>query len=243
MSHYLSHLADLTQNRLDTIQPRLASRFELTENTAAADLTEPEIAATTSAKTDNSQPENSTPLTAKPATTSPLLAEPPLSIIRANESATQSVSPQSFVSTENQPSANEIVLLTSPPAIQPLQQKSVAPAAINEPAAPTKKDVDISVETIKTPPQSNAIEPPALAIKPANITIRPAQSETPSALANLGWQSSPAIETTPTPTIQVSIGRIEIRANQTTNTTPAKPRASNTQSLDDYLKQRNGERR
>jgi hypothetical protein len=50
-----------------------------------------------------------------------------------------------------------------------------------------------------------------------------------------------ATEAGPVPTIQVTIGRIEIRATQVADKPVAKPRASNnTMSLDDYLKQRNG---
>ncbi len=48
-------------------------------------------------------------------------------------------------------------------------------------------------------------------------------------------------EAAPVPTIQVTIGRIEIRATQVADKSVAKPRAANnTMSLDDYLKQRNG---
>jgi hypothetical protein len=47
-------------------------------------------------------------------------------------------------------------------------------------------------------------------------------------------------DTTPAPTIQVTIGRIEIRATQVAQKSEKKSYASNTLSLDDYLKQRNG---
>lgn len=50
-------------------------------------------------------------------------------------------------------------------------------------------------------------------------------------------------ESAPMPTIQVTIGRIEIRATQISDKAAAKPRpAAATLSLDDYLKQRDGGR-
>jgi len=81
-------------------------------------------------------------------------------------------------------------------------------------------------------------------IKPARIVSRSEQiAEAPPAPAPSATQAASTAEPDESiaPTIQVTIGRIEIRATQTTDKPTAKPRAaSTTMSLDDYLKQRNG---
>lgn len=85
-------------------------------------------------------------------------------------------------------------------------------------------------------------------VKPANIAVRSAQSTIESLpVKQAGNQHIPFAqsdtETTPAPTIQVTIGRIEIRATQTAEKSTAKPRAASTaMSLDDYLSRRNGGR-
>ncbi len=83
--------------------------------------------------------------------------------------------------------------------------------------------------------QANPVAAPAKSVLEPRIQAHTPPKETPK-IEELG---NPHTE----PTIQVTIGRIEIRATQNTDKTPAKPRtASTTLSLDDYLKQRNGGR-
>lgn len=83
--------------------------------------------------------------------------------------------------------------------------------------------------------QANPVAAPAKSVLEPRIQVHTPPKETPK-IEELG---TPLTE----PTIQVTIGRIEIRATQNTDKTPAKPRtASTTLSLDDYLKQRNGGR-
>lgn len=82
-------------------------------------------------------------------------------------------------------------------------------------------------------------------VKPSSIVTRSeqptARQKTPSQTDVRFVQS--ATDATPAPTVQVTIGRIEIRATQIADKPAAKPRAANTtMSLEDYLKQRNGGR-
>lgn len=87
---------------------------------------------------------------------------------------------------------------------------------------------------------------PAVPIKPVSIKQWPEQSiaglNSPRQSSNqqLMAEQSGTVAT-PEPTIQVTIGRIEIRATQIAQKPEKKSHAtSNTLSLDDYLKQRNG---
>jgi len=92
-------------------------------------------------------------------------------------------------------------------------------------------------------PQTSTLPTP---VKPGSIkpwieqSIVGLNSPSQSSTQKLNADQS-VIDTTLAPTIQVTIGRIEIRATQVAQKLAEKPRAvSNTLSLDDYLKQRNG---
>jgi hypothetical protein len=90
------------------------------------------------------------------------------------------------------------------------------------------------------------VSTPPVLVKPVSITPRSEQSKfgsNPSSQASAQKLTADLydIEARPAPTIQVTIGRIEIRATQVADKSVAKPRAANnTMTLDDYLKQRNG---
>ena len=92
---------------------------------------------------------------------------------------------------------------------------------IPEPAAPVVKEVAV------TPPQ----QPISPRIEPAPI-VKPQRFELPS---------PPQPE--PTETINVTIGRVDVRAVFSAQAPKAPVRASSTNSLDDYLKQRSEGRR
>jgi hypothetical protein len=107
---------------------------------------------------------------------------------------------------------------------------------IREVAVPDEKQEIIKLQTSTSP----------VPVKP--VSIKP-WSEQPIAGLNSSSQSSnqqlmadqSGSDTTPSPTIQVTIGRIEIRATQVAQKPAKKSYAtSNTLNLDDYLKQRNG---
>jgi len=103
------------------------------------------------------------------------------------------------------------------------------------------KEVSATDRREKESPHSAPVKPVSIAVRSEQVTR---VSNTPSQ-ANMQTPASQSDSETPTPapTIQVTIGRIEIRASQSTEKSVAKPRAaSTTMSLDDYLKQRNGGR-
>ncbi|MDI1229570.1 MAG: hypothetical protein PSV18_06370 [Methylobacter sp.] len=77
-------------------------------------------------------------------------------------------------------------------------------------------------------------------VKPSSIIVRPEQST--AGQHTRDQAAPPATATTPAPTVQVTIGRIEIRATQVTDKPVLKTRVNTAMSLDDYLKQRNGGR-
>lgn len=80
--------------------------------------------------------------------------------------------------------------------------------------------------------------------KPTGVIIRPEQTPAnPGAPVRAPAQTIfDNAETRPGPTVQVTIGRIEIRATQSQGKAAAKPHAAAAMNLDDYLKQRNGGR-
>lgn len=90
--------------------------------------------------------------------------------------------------------------------------------------------------------QPDKVEPTnTIAVSPGKRVVEPhIQTYTP-------LKDSPRLEsinnTAPAPSIQVTIGRIEIRATQSADKPTSKPRAAaTTMSLDDYLNRRNGGR-
>ena len=90
-------------------------------------------------------------------------------------------------------------------------------------------------------PNSQKSEAAGDAVKPVSIRVQPLPIEPVVAPAT----SYPSllhaeVDVTPAPTIQVTIGRIEIRASHTNSPAPSKPRPSSGMTLDDYLKQRDG---
>jgi hypothetical protein len=103
------------------------------------------------------------------------------------------------------------------------------------------KEVLVADSRKKESPHSAPVKPVSIAVRSEQITRIsniPSQANTQIPASQSGSETP-----TPAPTIQVTIGRIEIRANQGTEKSVTKPRATNTtMSLDDYLKQRNGGR-
>lgn len=92
-------------------------------------------------------------------------------------------------------------------------------------------------------PHAAAVKPAHIAVRPARFTIEPLVTDQAGNQQIPFAQSDTDATPAPAPTIQVTIGRIDIRATQTAQKSTAKPRAaSTTMSLDDYLKQRSGRR-
>jgi len=186
-----------------------------------------------------------------------------------NEHQLPAVKPASLVSpvaATAKPSFKEELVETYLPLLQPvklaaaIEQKNYLSQQATEPSSPmvtnmanfatktTQLDSTQSSEarqnTVAHPPvKAPTTEPTTTtaSVKPESIRIKPLEPEfirEPSA-AKPSLAETP-VDITP-PSIHVSIGRIEIRANQTSAPAAAKSRQPSTMSLDDYAK-RNGER-
>lgn len=89
----------------------------------------------------------------------------------------------------------------------------------------------------RQPAQPEPVLQPTLSALPARVP-RLAPAALQAAQAGAGRRAAP--DAPPQPVIQVTIGRLEVRAVQASQAPPAaRPRQSPT-SLDDYLAQRNG---
>lgn len=95
-------------------------------------------------------------------------------------------------------------------------------------------NIPSSVETPETPTQSQALRPPT-----PGVIVQP---QVTSSIHPVAIGSAEPVEPSrPAPTIQVTIGRIEVRATPPPASTQPKPRpASPVMSLDEYLRQRGG---
>ncbi len=277
MSRYLNHLAALTLNQVESVQPRLAGRFEasgegediglpntgenqgmkgealftmrtpdITERQAPTDILIRSVAPTFlqgKTQVDGGQKQGN-------------LAKPAASVHKAPkvpDAQTEFAWPPMGLG-----NPNPIKMQTKP--VQPA--KPTEQAAQNTRATPSLNTIERSQErlidttrrefVVKETVANNSFQEVkhwedvqrSAPIKPARIVSRSEQiAEAPPAPAPSATQAASTAEPDESiaPTIQVTIGRIEIRATQTTDKPTAKPRAaSTTMSLDDYLKQRNG---
>ncbi|NJA05301.1 hypothetical protein HC024_06090 [Methylococcaceae bacterium WWC4] len=263
MNGFLGQLAALTLHRIEALPPRLPGRFE-------ADSSEPFAADPFDPPTEPLPP---TP-TLGPAIREPIPTSPKTTVMRddAAEQGVTNLDPpfaRQAQTPAEQPAAQPL-LTPDPSVIPPLSSRRETPA---EPRIPASADaaapaveremtrieerVTMLTERERVPgsdatpviaaanrqrqPESEPLKPmiPLVAeLKP----IVPALTGFKDAVARQPVDVRP--EPTPMPTIQVTIGRIEIRATQTSEKSAAKPRpAQATMSLDDYLKQRDGGRR
>jgi len=283
MSRYLSHLAALTLNRVGSVQPRLASRFETPVDMGPSDNNRLDVQAFQVAPPAHEQPSAVTatdsPVEQKFVTTPvnvqakkesggqdhPMIDQPAEFMINKPESpgGLPKPSPVQGMAAFDTKLNTERSTRRAQPVDKPVPQTFYG---IRKDAQPTEsahtlveriqerftetthselaiREVAIPNATQKT---SRPEESPRLApVKPAGIVVRPEQS---TARQNAPSQTSgrfvpSATDATPAPTVQVTIGRIEIRATQIADKPAAKSRTANTtMSLEDYLKQRNGGR-
>jgi hypothetical protein len=277
MSQYLSHLAALTLNRVEPVQPRLASRFEMPVErgfSADNDLDTAQELGVVPPVRSQSSPVTATEISAaqkvvtpptetqkEPSKQEPFkLVERTEFVIKKSDSPSgeqKSSLGQNFspVDTEH---TNRVAPFVSEPVTQisyviPKDSPSTANTntivervqehftetthnefVIREVAPPL--DARQKIGSFGEPPRSVPVKPTSIVVQSEQFT---AGSNTPS-YENVQSVLS-TVDATSIPTIQVTIGRIEIRATQATDKPTARPRAaSTTMSLDDYLKQRNG---
>ena len=142
--------------------------------------------------------------------------------------------------------------VASPALIEPMVTRLASPPNSNRPVLP--------VTEIRPAQPSDLLHQPVSLIEPATIEIRPESSkpgslpvssprrwlnEAPSVTAGQpAWSNVPwgaASDPPPTPTINVRIGRIEVKASIPAKSKPAKsPQTTPVMSLEQYLRRRNG---
>jgi hypothetical protein len=267
MSQYLSHIANLAFNRVAVVQPRLASRFEGAASVAPTEDNQQRVAEAPVSHSQAIQPEQLQPAPARQPQ-----AEPTAATTHTKPSSTPvleapAIHPQIQPATtlEQAPVAIEPQILVQQlvrerPQEQPLLVSVPIPssAATTEPGQPgveriIERSLVIEHQTEASvsnkadmSPLSHRLEPkvevPTAANKTPHIQTRiPAPEPVFQAITQRPLVQAEAVA--PAPSIQVSIGRIEIRANPATTTQSAKAKAAPaTLSLDDYLKQRKGDR-
>lgn len=267
MNGYLSHMASLAFNRVALVQPRLASRFEGSVGEAPAEDYR-EVVSRPLVNTPVPPPEAvpAVPVKARAPVTQGELTPPATPAHRTEESPVEArvtVQPVQPVATTHATSTGtrveiqhlireqvrDLPLLTPmavsipgriPDAVKPENGRRGAaentPNLPNQPVAHPDKPATmdkVPVPDIPTAPQDN---------RPLQIQTRisvPENRREPAA----HHQPEMPVVSTPAASIQVSIGRIEIKATPASASPAAKPRpAPATLSLDDYLKQRKGDR-
>jgi len=274
MSRYLSHLAALTLNRVEPVQPRLASRFETPVEMGPSDS----IHLDPVHEFQAAPPTHVQPSTVS-ATDSPV--EHKIATAPVNVQA-KAVDHAEFMIKKAKLPTNQQKLSSDPGFTSFDKQigtrvntgqmhRDTAPVtqtsyAVHKDTQPTESIQTIveriqerftetthNEQTLTEVTASDAHQKPSerdksthpTPVRPGSIVVRPEQpTARQNALSQTGGQFVPfATDATPAPTIQVTIGRIEIRATQIADKPAAKPRAANTtMSLEDYLKQRNGGR-
>jgi hypothetical protein len=269
MSQYLSHLANLAFNHVDVVQPRLASRFENQDAPLAPNPVEQDTIQSARAvpqphehieqapNTNFSRPlqSNIQPLVENIYPTEIRVQEIPAMKPAQAQDAINQVTPTKLPVAKTPPPA---IMATNTIVERHFEQVSVPTPSIKleEIRIPNAKHEHLEPTVIKEPakylpvkedkPEPRIIEKREATsdpVKPTSIRVQQVQIEPITAPA-VNYSNIPRaeVDVTPTPTIHVSIGRIEIRASQTSSPAPTKSRASNGMSLDDYLKQRNGDK-
>ena len=285
MSDYLNHVVARSLNRVETVQPRLASRFEsLTSFTGsvaeqAASWEPVAISATSDEIELTQQPETPAstipPIQRSPATnpqTLPIqhLPQPsnltPLSDRQVHqlpiETFPQTPETNSNSSSRRLPPAPELIesSIQEPPDRQPLtpilKHQTQTPLADSFAAQPNQLvpesaviQPSVSQQDIPRVPRAVArrtTAPQPLVPSPRTLStsitdlVAPVtpSSELSSATTAVSKQQRTTSETPqPSPTIQVTIGRIEVRATPPASPPKRKRTAPVVMSLDEYLRQ------
>lgn len=268
MSNYLSQMATLAVNRAPVVQPRLASRFEGSVGAAPAEDMQEQVAQPpasrpaaapaeipTAAKTPQRE-QAAAPIPVPVAQpTAPLLQSQPGALPRPSVSepvapATPVVEPQRLVQELIRERIHEQPLLvpaSAPQGSAPTRSESLIiekhsehsfTEIHHEMAAPIAAERQPA-----TAKDGSKQEAPATLATPPQIHTRIAVRE-PIMQSALRQPASTTEPNSPAPSIQISIGRIEIRATPASSSALPKAQAakSATLSLDDYLKQRKGDR-
>ncbi len=261
MSQYLSHLAALTLNQVEAVQPRLASRFETSVAKGFSDnddmaVTQEERISYSPHSQSSSLAVSGIPVTQKTSTPPAETKKEParqdqLNVVERNEPVTdkydlsgdkQKLSlGQSFSQFESEQSGrvDKESTHTLVERVREHFTETTHREFVTREITAILPDAKQNKARFEEPPHSVPVKPASIVVRTEQSTV---ESNTPG---QFDIQQTPttqsAMNAIPAPTIQVTIGRIEIRATQLADKSTTKPRSvSTTMSLDDYLKQRNG---
>lgn len=266
MSRYLSHLAALTLHQVEPVQPRLASRFETPVDMGPADgnrldaVQELHVQPSTVTPTESpvAQKIVTAPVNVQPKQehNPPKIVEHTEFIINKPESPADLPKPSpvqgmaAFDTKPNTEQSNRTALPVDKPVVQ--TSYGIRKDALPPESKHTLVEQTIRIERVTTEVAASGANPKSVKleesqhpapVKPASIVTRPEPSPAgPNTVSQTGIRSLPSdTDAAPAPTVQVTIGRIEIRATQVADKPSVKAHSANTaMSLDDYLKQRNG---
>lgn len=264
MSQYLSHLAALTLNRAEPLLPRLASRFETPLDAYPSDNNSVEASEAfqvappapaqpfTASAADRPVEQNIAPKPVNFQIGKEIIEPGPPNTAKhieiiAKRDEPPKPSPIQVIAVFDTP-AGSAVAPVIPTAVPPTEHLHTLVERMQERFTETTHREQV-IREAATPSASQKTDqpekksPPA-PVKPARIVVRTEQAATGRSPPRQNGKPLPSeTQVTPMPTVQVSIGRIEIRASQASVKPATKPRTADTaMSLDDYLKQRNGGR-
>ncbi len=235
---YLHHLAARTLNQLPVVQPRLPSRFESVRREAAAEPVVPlEYATFTpsppSIRAGAAAPA-SPPLTAEPART----IEPNLPVAHEVTSAPQPawaaapINPTVVLPTEIQRAAEADRVASRPPT-EVVEHNTVTQVIEHD----TETIITHHTSTEHTTLDQRTLIERERSAAPTVIAAPPPPRFAPQVTPYVPPAPERASLPEPAPIIQVSIGRIEVRAVQTPSSAPSAAPAPQHKvlSLDDYL--------
>lgn len=265
MSHYLGHIANLALNRVPVVQPRLASRFEASAGFApVAEDNQERVTEVRATHRETAQPEQQRPIPTnrrEAESPSPVpvhafqspVAEPQVTrphqpVVEQDAQTRAAPEPQILVQQLIRERIHEQPLLTPAPIpkglVLPESERSVVREQIERSLLVEHRyespsnTAEVGQANVQSEPQREAA---SVASKAPQIQTRIAVPE-PVSQTIAQRPSLQAEVAAPAPSIQVSIGRIEIRANPASSQAPKSSSKPATLSLDDYLKQRKGDR-
>jgi hypothetical protein len=245
MSNFLDNLVARTLKLAPVVQPRLQTRFEPVSPVGAA-VAEESV-------------EIEAPVPAQP----PAIARPKPSVVERER--VERVESQRVINTiRNTHVQTHEVRQVSVPVVEKIREREIERLSVIEPRIHTEKtDSRIEIREnpiLVTPPkdiEKNPLNPrlnksePAPVRKEAPVTT-PVQAAVPPVVTRIEpaptvkpqrFEVQPVFQPEPTETINVTIGRVDVRAVFSAQASKTPVRNAATNSLDDYLKQRSEGRR
>ena len=246
MSNFLDNLVARTMNLAPVVQPRPTSRFEPVSSTGA-NVAEESV-------------EVQAPVRAEPPVTA--RAEPTV-VERERVERVEHVESQRVINTiRNTQAQTHEVREVRVPVVEKIREREIERLSVLEPRIHTEKTdsvlqirenriIEPAREFEQNPSNPRLIKPEPAPVKkeapvptpqptvPRPITrIEPAPPVKPQR-----FEVQPVFQPEPTETINVTIGRVDVRAVFSAQAPKTPVRTASTSSLDDYLKQRSEGRR